>query len=69
MTEERIREVKLEKIETLREMGSNPYPERFERSHTLAEAAALDEGVEGVRIAESLMSEAPKGNVFEGMKL
>ena len=41
MAEDRIRQVKLEKIERLREQGFNPYPERFEKTHSLAEAAQL----------------------------
>ncbi len=43
--------VRLEKIPAIREHGHHPYAERFERTHTLAEAAQLDDGVGGVRVA------------------
>lgn len=51
MTEETIREIKIEKIQQLRELGRNPYPERYERTHTLSEASELEEGTAGVRMA------------------
>jgi len=41
---EDLREVRLRKLEQLREAGVHPYPERFERTHTLAEARELPEG-------------------------
>ncbi|MCO5166863.1 MAG: lysine--tRNA ligase [Planctomycetes bacterium] len=39
-----LRRVRLEKLERLKAEGVHPYPERFERTHTLAEASALAEG-------------------------
>ncbi|MCA8960815.1 MAG: lysine--tRNA ligase [Planctomycetes bacterium] len=56
MSDDEIRRIKLEKIQELRDMGRNPYPERFERSHHLAEACELEEGVAGVRIAGRMIS-------------
>ena len=56
MSEDEFRNNKLEKIDRWREMGRNPYPERFERTHSLAEASALEEGIEGVRIAGRIVS-------------
>ena len=63
MAEEDIRRVKLEKVEALRELGRNPYPERFDRTHTLAEAAELEPGVEGVRIAGRIVSRRAFGKL------
>jgi len=42
VTEERIRSVKIEKIDRLREAGVAPYPERFERTHKLSELERAD---------------------------
>lgn len=44
------RRVRLEKIERLRAAGIHPYPDRFERTHTLAEARALPPATGGVRV-------------------
>jgi lysyl-tRNA synthetase class 2 len=38
-----IRDARLKKVEALRARGVNPYPERFDRTHTLAEARAEGE--------------------------
>ena len=35
---EDLRQVRIEKLQRIRDAGLNPYPERFERSHTLAQA-------------------------------
>ncbi len=50
------REVRISKLERLRAAGVNPYPERYERTHTLAEARGLPVGTEGVRVAGRLMT-------------
>ncbi len=47
--------VRLDKVKIMREKGINPYPERFERSHSLREAAELDEGKAGVKLAGRVM--------------
>lgn len=49
-------QVRLEKIEQLKAAGINPYAQRFERSHTLEQATALNEGTQGVRIAGRVVS-------------
>jgi lysyl-tRNA synthetase class 2 len=48
--------VRIDKIRRIREAGSHPYAERYERSHTIAEAAGLSDGVAGVRVAGRVVS-------------
>ncbi|MEE9391768.1 MAG: lysine--tRNA ligase [Planctomycetota bacterium] len=50
------RRVRIDKTNRLREQGINPYPERFERSHRLAEARAMPEGSEDVAIAGRVLT-------------
>jgi lysyl-tRNA synthetase, class II len=50
------RDVRVSKLARLRELGINPYPERFERTHSLAEARDLPPGTEGVRICGRVMT-------------
>ncbi|RKY23658.1 MAG: lysine--tRNA ligase, partial [Planctomycetota bacterium] len=49
------RKARLAKLEDMRARGINPYPDRFERTHTTAEAAALPEGTDGVVTAGRLI--------------
>ncbi len=49
------REVRVAKLSRLRALGINPYPERFERTHKLAEARALPAGTAPVRVAGRVM--------------
>ncbi|MBX3471655.1 MAG: lysine--tRNA ligase [Planctomycetes bacterium] len=49
-----LRRRRLEKLERLRAEGVHPYPERFERTHTLAQASALAEGAR-VRVCGRLV--------------
>ncbi|MHC4472623.1 MAG: lysine--tRNA ligase, partial [Planctomycetota bacterium] len=51
---EEQREFRVRKIDALREAGVNPWPDRFQRTHSAAEARALPEGTEGVAIAGRL---------------
>jgi lysyl-tRNA synthetase, class II len=44
-------QVRLDKIASLRAAGKPPFAERFERTHSLGEAAALPDGTGGVRLA------------------
>ena len=44
------RRARVDKLDRLRAAGIHPYPERFERTHTLKAARELPEGTEGVRI-------------------
>lgn len=53
---EDLRQVRIEKERALRDEGVAPRPDRFERTHTLAEAARLPEGTAGVRIAGRVMT-------------
>jgi len=46
-----LRQVRIDKLARLAEAGIAPYPDRFERTHTLAQAARLPEGTEGLRLA------------------
>ncbi len=56
MTRESLRQVRLDKIQKLRDAGVHPYPERFDRTHTLEEAKSLPEATAGVRLAGRLVS-------------
>ncbi len=56
------RQVRLEKLESLRAEGVPVWPERFERSHTLAEAARLELG-ERVRVAGRLVAKRTMGKL------
>jgi lysyl-tRNA synthetase class 2 len=53
-----IRELRLKKIEDLRAQGVNPYPDRFPRTHTLAEARAEGERAR-LKAGEALPPDAP----------
>ncbi len=57
------RQVRLEKLERLRADGVHVWPERFERTHTLAEAAQLAEGTTGVRLAGRLVAKRTMGKL------
>lgn len=48
LTEQEI--VRREKLEEIKKV-CNPYPERFDRTHTLDEASKLEDGIKGVRLA------------------
>jgi lysyl-tRNA synthetase class 2 len=50
------RDVRLSKLERLKAAGINPWPERFVRTHTLAEARALPAGTTDVRVCGRLMT-------------
>ncbi len=63
MAEDRIRDIKIEKIQKLRDQGLQPYPERWERSHTLEQAAGLEEGQPGVRICGRIVSRRDFGKL------
>ncbi len=55
-TDNEYRQVRISKLDRLREAGQNPYPERFERSHLLADARLLDDDVQGVTVAGRIMT-------------
>lgn len=54
--EEDLRDLRVGKLDRLRAAGIPTYPERFERTHSLAEAASLPEGTEGLRLAGRLVA-------------
>lgn len=45
-----------EKLSRLRELGINPYPERYEVTHSLADASQLEDGVGNVRVAGRILA-------------
>ncbi len=50
------RRVRIEKLARLRDLGVNPYPGRFERTHGLADARGLPPGTGPVRIAGRVLA-------------
>ena len=50
------RDIRIQKLKELREQGISAYCDRFERTHSLAEASGLEVGTEGVRIAGRVMA-------------
>ena len=44
-------QIRLNKIPHIREAGFHPYAERYERTHTIADAAKLPDGTAGVKVA------------------
>ncbi len=58
--------VRLEKVKRLRAEGVNPYPDRFELTHSLAEAASLEEGTKGVAVCGRLVAFRDMGNLVFG---
>jgi lysyl-tRNA synthetase class 2 len=59
-------QVRFDKIEKIRAIGEHPYAERYEMTHTIAEAAALENGVEGVKIAGRIVASRYMGNLSFG---
>ena len=51
-----LRQVRLDKLDRLREKGHQAYPERFDRTHSLSDASALPDGIKGVRVAGRLVA-------------
>lgn len=59
-------QVRRDKCAAIREHGHLPYAERYERTHTLAQAAALDDGVENVRVAGRVIAMRSFGKLAFG---
>jgi lysyl-tRNA synthetase class 2 len=55
------REVRVGKLERLREEGVHVYPDRYERTHTLREVGELEEGARVVRICGRLVAKRVMG--------
>jgi lysyl-tRNA synthetase class 2 len=53
---EDLRRIRLDKLAQLHERNVQPHPERFERTHTLAEGAALPLETKGLRLAGRLIA-------------
>jgi len=49
-------EARRAKLAVLRESGRNPYPDRWHRTHTLADARALPDGTDGASVAGRVMA-------------
>lgn len=57
------REIRISKLDTLREHGINPYPEKFETTYELKDVAPLDDGVENVKVAGRITAIRRMGKV------
>ena len=62
-TKKTIREERIELIQQLRGQGVSPYPDRFERTHTLEQAMGLPEGAVAIRLAGRVVSNRPMGKL------
>ena len=63
------RDIRQQKLNDIRQMGINPYKDRYEKTHSLAEARALALGSEGVRIAGRVLAVRLFGRlIFATMK-
>lgn len=62
MSENVLVEARLSKLDYVRSI-TNPYPERFERTHELCEAQTLSDGVCGVRVAGRIMAMRKMGKL------
>lgn len=62
MSENVLVEARLTKLEYVRDI-TNPYPERFERTHELYEVGDLPDGVDGIRAAGRIMSMRKMGKL------
>jgi lysyl-tRNA synthetase class 2 len=58
-----LRRVRLEKLDKLRKAGIHPYPERFAKTHSIAQARELPMGTEGVRVAGRVVLNRPAGKL------
>ncbi len=61
-----ILENRLSIVEEIRRQGGNPYPDRFERTHTLKNARLLTEGTPNVSICGRLISMRKMGKLAFG---
>lgn len=61
MTEDNLKEVRLEKIEKLKELGINPYPHTFDKTHTVAQSR--DSEGKTIKTAGRMMSYREHGNI------
>jgi lysyl-tRNA synthetase class 2 len=59
-------QVRRDKVEKLRECGYTPYAERYERTHTLAQAFSCEEGTTGIAVAGRVMALRHFGKLMFG---
>ncbi len=50
------KEIRIEKLEKIKELGINPYPDKFEKTHSLIEAKQLEDETQNVKIAGRLLT-------------
>ena len=62
MSENVLVEARLTKLEYVKDI-TNPYPERFERTHELYEVGDLLDDVDGIRVAGRIMSMRKMGKL------
>lgn len=60
---EDLRQVRLEKLQKLKAQGIHPWPERFPKTHSLAQARTLASGTEAVRLAGRVVAIRTKGKL------
>ena len=58
-----LRDERIELIQTLRDEGINPYPDRFEKTHQLSEALELPEETQNVRLAGRVIAMRKMGKL------
>ena len=61
MAEDNLKQIRLEKIEKLRQMGINPYPYGFDKTHTIAQSLQSEGQV--VKTAGKIFSYREHGNI------
>src|SRR5260221_8719834 len=61
MEDTNLKKIRLEKIEKLQELGINPYPYSFDKTHTVAQA--LQNEGQAVRTAGRIFSYREHGNI------
>jgi len=59
--ESNLKEIRLEKVERLRQMGINPYPYAFDKTHTVAQALQSEGQV--IKTAGKIFSYREHGNI------
>ncbi|MGM0442594.1 MAG: lysine--tRNA ligase [Fibrobacterota bacterium] len=56
--------IRLDKIDTIKEIGEHPYADRYEVTHSIAQAHELEEGTVGVRLAGRIVAMRKMGNLI-----
>ena len=61
--ESELMQVRADKIEKIKEYGMHEHPERYERTHDLAEARKLEDGTKDASIAGRILSKRKMGKI------